>query len=161
MLWSCLADRLPWATGEAEFQIEFAGEWSGEPAETLTLSWDAATARFGSAGVPEKTITELAGCAIAMVLCAASLSATVERLATDGDRFDYWLWWEDGWYGLEVSGTLVEDRGDLRQRQREKVAQLLGNPFGLGGVTVVTNFLTRTVLFSAHLGEREVLDATA
>nr|WP_309689296.1 hypothetical protein [Armatimonas sp.] len=154
-LWSCLAERLPWSTGGTEFQVEFAGAWREEATQVLRLAWDNQATYPHARGVPERTVTELGACALAVLVCAGYLEATVERLATDGDRFDYWVWWGDQWFGLEVSGTQLTSTTELQQRYREKVEQLTGNPYGLPGFVVVVSFATRTILFSAHFPEEE------
>ena len=154
-LWSCLAERLPWSTGGAEFQVEFAGAWQEEPTQVLRLEWDAQAAFPHARGVPERTVTELAACALAVLVCAQYLEASIERLATDGDQFDYWVWWGDQWFGLEVSGTQLASTAELHQRHREKVEQLAGNPYALAGFVVVVSFATHTFLFSAHFPEEE------
>ena len=120
VLWSCLAEQLPWQVGEVEFTVEFEG-----------------------------------ACALAVLVCAKYLEASVERLASDGDRFDYWVWWGGSWFGLEVSGTQQASRTELRQRHREKASQLESNPYNIGGFTVVVSFTTRTISFSAHFPEEE------
>ena len=63
-LWECLAARLPWSAGRAEFLIEFGGIWKEEPSRTVALRWREETAAPYSWGVAEQTITELAACAL-------------------------------------------------------------------------------------------------
>jgi hypothetical protein len=148
-LWECLAARLPWEAGEVEFQVVFEGIWRHEQSRTLRLRWDSEQARYLPEGVPERTVTELAACGLALVLCTAWLSAQVEYLGHLGDRFDYWVSQEGSWYGLEVSGIRWGENAELRHRYREKQNQLRENPYGVSGYIVVVGFSSQTLLFGA------------
>jgi hypothetical protein len=149
-LWECLAARLPWETGEAEFQVVFEGIWRHEQSRTLRLRWDSEQPRYLPEGVPERTVTELAACGLALVLCATWLSTQVEYLGQLGDRFDYWVSQEGNWYGLEVSGTRQGENAERRYRYREKQNQLRENPYDVSGYVVVVDFTSQILLFGAE-----------
>ena len=156
VLWSCLAEQLPWQAGEAKFTIEFKGIWSDEPTRPLRLRWDAGVLRLSPGGAPNRTVTELAACAVALILSTTLLQAPAQTVAEVGERFDYWLRGDEGWYGLEVSGTQSVERSELQQRYREKRRQLLSNTQGLNGYVVIVGFATRQIIVSGHnFGEDE------
>ncbi len=76
----------------------------------------------------------------------------LHAVAAEGDRFDYWCLDETQEFGLEVSGTTADN---LEARHREKVQQLLDNPYGADGYVIVVGFATRRVIFSfPHFDER-------
>ncbi|MGC4045244.1 MAG: hypothetical protein QM758_15740 [Armatimonas sp.] len=149
-LWECLAARLPWSQGSEEYTIEFGGNWNEEPPVPICLRWDSQTTCPYPWGVPEQTITELAACGLALILCALFLESDDTRIVTQGDSFDYWLHDRFGWYGLEVSGTLASEPARLRSRALEKKRQLLRNTQGLSGYVVAVGFSIQRILFSAH-----------
>jgi hypothetical protein len=155
-LWACLAARLPWREGQAEYVIEFGGIWREEPSVSIRLVWDSTQPIPYPWAVPEHTITELAACAVALMLCSHLLSAHAVRVASLGDSFDYRLNDERGWYALEVSGTMTMESGRLQTRRHEKRQQLLQNKDRLNGYVAVVGFGMSRVLFSAHvIGEDE------
>lgn len=49
--------------------------------------------------------------------------------------------------GLEISGTLEED---IEARHRDKVRQLLANPYRIDGYALAVRFAVPEVLFSFH-----------
>jgi hypothetical protein len=125
----------------------------GETQRTLRLSWSADSAPTQPIGVSERTVTEWAACGVACAVVSLYAGLQVREVAGDGDRFDYWV--DDGKteYGLEVSGTTLED---VETRHRAKVRQLRENPYGMDGYVVVTGFATRNVIFSFNRFEEEV-----
>jgi hypothetical protein len=87
-------------------------------------------------------------CVVACVLLPALLGVRIVSVALDGDRFDYRV--SDGGteWGLEVSGTMTEDEGELLDRLRLKLRQLHDNPYGILGYVVVAAFVRREALIS-------------
>jgi len=98
-------------------------------------------------GVPETTVTEWAALGVACAVVWHYGGLRLSAVSLDGDRFDYWVDREGRRWGLEVSGTVVED---VEQRPRQKVRQLLDNPYGVDGYVVVVGFAVRRVIFSFH-----------
>lgn len=152
VLWSCLAALLPWSDGVTEFLVHFDGRWELQTTRILRLRWNPDENVPGPMGIPERTETELAACALAVLLLAQHLDATVESPAETGERFDYWVELADRFYGLEVSGTRQTDRWEIWERHRDKTVQLQNNPYGIGGFVVVVGFGTREIVFSHHTG---------
>jgi hypothetical protein len=72
------------------------------------------------------------------------------RVAQIGEGGDYWLCGHD--YLVEISGT---ETGELEQRHRQKVEQLLDNPYGRDGFVVVCCFTTQRIIFSFHHQEAD------
>lgn len=75
----------------------------------------------------------------------------LHAVAALGDRVDYWVTRENREFALEISGTR---RADLRTRHREKVEQLLMNPYGADGYVVVVGFTAKRVIFSFHRNDK-------
>lgn len=71
----------------------------------------------------------------------------MRAVADEGGSFDYCLGNGEQDFGLEVSGTITEA---IEARHREKVEQLLANPYRIGGFVVVVGFTTREILFSRN-----------
>lgn len=119
----------------------------GEAQSKLRLMWSADLDLAGRErpAVQGRTVTELAACTVACVVCQLYAGLQITEIAQEGDRFDYWV--SDGTqeFGLEVSGTMGHD---VRKRHREKIAQLRKNPYGADGFVVVTGFASRVVIFS-------------
>jgi hypothetical protein len=55
-------------------------------------------------------------------------------------------------YGLEISGTIEED---IEGRHRDKVRQLLANPYRIDGYALTARFAVPEVLFSFHRFEEQ------
>jgi hypothetical protein len=121
-----------------------------EEVRQLRLRWDTSSAPELPLGVGIKTITEWAACALASIVVSHYMGLRMRAVATEGDRFDYWCRIQNMDFGLEVSGTQVLDEAELTTRQRQKVRQLLSNPYGINGFVIVTSFATNIVRFSYH-----------
>jgi len=115
---------------------------------TVRLQWDAQSAFTQPVAVQERVLTEWAALGIACVLLPALLGVRIVSVAVEGERFDYLV--SDGIaeWGLEISGTMTEDEGDLQERLRLKMRQLQDNPYGMMGYVVVAAFVRREVLIS-------------
>ena len=113
----------------------------------LLLAWRADTPQITTPPVQDTIITEWAACGIACALLPFYTQFQLVKVTESGDRFDYWV--SDGQQlcGLEVSGIL---HGQMGQRQRLKVRQLLDNPFGIGGYVCVVHFGQQRVNLSFH-----------
>jgi hypothetical protein len=138
---------------EAMLTINLRNVGDGVPVQRrLHLSWSAGSAPMQPLGVQEGTLTEWAALGVACVIVPQYLGLRIEDVATEGDRFDYWL--TDGTrdYGLEVSGTMTED---VEARHREKVRQLRANPHGVDGFVIAVGFSTRTAIISFNRFEGE------
>jgi hypothetical protein len=118
---------------------------SGESERRLRLIWSPEDLPVLPLGVLEHTITEWAACGVAFAALLLYTGLRVRGVATEGDRFDYWI--DDGetMFGMEASGTMTED---LEGRHRAKVRQLRENPYGVDGYVVVVSFSTRQVIAS-------------
>jgi hypothetical protein len=81
------------------------------------------------------------------VVLAKYTSLRLRAVALQGDRFDYWVTDGQRDYGLEISGTIEED---LEGRHRDKVRQLLANPYRMDGYALAVRFAVPEVLFSFH-----------
>jgi hypothetical protein len=86
------------------------------------------------------------------------LGVRIVSVAVAGESFDCRV--SDGVaeWGLEISGTMTEDEGELRERMRLKLRQLHDNPYGIMGYVVVVAFVRREALIS--LPERAKLEET-
>ena len=113
----------------------------------MRLFWSAESVSTRPLAVQEHIITEWAALAVACVVLAKYTSLRLRSVAVQGDRFDYWV--TDGKcdFGLEVSGTMEEA---LEGRHREKVKQLLTNPYRIDGYALAVRFAVPEVLFSFH-----------
>ena len=118
-----------------------------EEERTLRLFWSAESVAKQPLAVQDHIITEWAALAMACVVLAKYTPLRLRAVALQGDRFDYWV--TDGHrdYGLEISGTLEED---IEGRHRDKVRQLLANPYRVDGYAVTVRFAVPEVLFSFH-----------
>jgi hypothetical protein len=111
----------------------------------LRLRWSAASALKKLPGVQEHTITEWAALGVACAVVWRYAGLHIREVAGRGDRFDYWVADGEREYGLEVSGTAMEE---LETRHRAKILQLRENPFAVDGYVVVVGFTTQQVIFS-------------
>jgi hypothetical protein len=122
---------------------------SGQPEEerALRLFWSAESAARRPLAVQEHIVTEWAALAMACVVLAKYTPFRLRAVALQGDSFDYWVTDGQRDYGLEISGTLEED---IEGRHREKVRQLLANPYRTDGYVLTVRFAVPEVLFSFH-----------
>jgi len=98
-----------------------------------------------------RSIVERAAVALAALLFAKLVPHGQMRVTRAGDRADYWL--PRLQCALEVSGT-ARSR-EMPRRQREKIVQVLSNPLGWDGYTVVCCFAAarRLIRWSYHRQE--------
>lgn len=89
---------------------------------------------------------------VACALLPALAGLRIVSVALGGERFDYRV--SDGAeeWGLEVSGSMTEDEGELRERLRLKIRQLHDNPYGILGYAVVVGLVQRVALISMPAG---------
>lgn len=118
-----------------------------EEERRLRLFWSAESVAKQPLAVQEHIITEWGALAMACVVLAKYTPLRLRAVALQGDRFDYWVTDGQRDYGLEVSGTWEED---IEGRHRDKVRQLLDNPYRIDGYAVTTRFTVPDVLFSFH-----------
>ena len=101
-------------------------------------------------------VTEWAACALAFAVVSKFTNAVLDSVARRSDRFDY-VFAENGILcGVEVSGTQTEDRQMMRDRQIQKMRQLLANPRRWGGYVVIVGFARREIWLSHHDAEETV-----
>jgi hypothetical protein len=98
-------------------------------------------------------LTEWAALGVACVLLPALLNVRIASVAVEGESFDYRVSDGSTEWGLEVSGTMTEDDGELRERLRLKIRQLQSNPYGMMGYVVVAAFVRREALIAIPDGE--------
>ena len=152
--------RLGEGTGAAEATLAVTLRGLSQGLETQTrlrLRWEPESAATQPLGVQGKVITEWAACGIACMMVALYTGCLVSSVADEGDRFDYWVSDGEQGFGLEVSGTVSEERTDLEARHRAKVRQLRENPYGVDGFVVVAGLTTREVILSRHRFEEATL----
>lgn len=113
----------------------------------LRLFWSAESAAVQPLAVQEHIVTEWAALAMACVVLAKYTPLRLRAVALQGDRFDYWVTDGRDDYGLEISGTVEED---IEGRHRDKVRQLLANPYRIDGYALSAHFAVPEVLFSFH-----------
>jgi hypothetical protein len=95
--------------------------------------------------VQDNTVTEWAAIGVACVIVWLCAGLRIRTVAAPGDRFDFWGTDGEQQFGLEVSGTMMND---VEARHRDKVRQLRDNPYGVDGYVVAVGFSTRTVIIS-------------
>ena len=100
--------------------------------------------------VQAENITEVAAYALAFAVISTFTEASLMTVARRGERFDYVLSENGARCGVEISGTQTENRQMMRDRQAQKIRQLLDNPSGWGGYVVIVGFARREVLLSRH-----------
>ena len=101
-------------------------------------------------------ITEAAAYALAFAVVKRPTPAELFDTADRDERFDYVLLEDGVLSGIEISGSLTEDRQTLRDRHLQKIRQLLDNPMRWGGYVAVVGFTRREIILSYHAGERSV-----
>lgn len=122
----------------------------------VRLHWEASSAFTLPIAGQERVLTEWAALGVACVLLPALCGVRIVSVAAEGERFDYRV--SDGIteWGLEISGTMTEESGELRERLRLKIRQLNDNPYGMMGYVVVVGFVRREALIALpDGGERE------
>ena len=101
-------------------------------------------------------VTEAAAYALAFAVVKRLTPAELFDTADRNERFDYVLLENGALCGIEISGSLTEDRQTLRDRHLQKIRQLLDNPMRWGGYVAVVGFTRREIILSYHAGERGV-----
>jgi hypothetical protein len=98
-----------------------------------------------------KPIIERGAAGVAALTLAHLLPGGEMRVAEEGQRTDYWL--PRLRCALEISGT--EQSQELMRRHREKIVQMLANPWGWNGYAFVCCFGTarRAIRWSYHVQE--------
>lgn len=119
----------------------------------LQLTWTKASEKLHIPPVQAHVITEWAACGIACVVIPFYTGLQVLQVTQVGDRFDYWVGNEAQEFGLEISGLLV---GDLEQRHRAKIRQLIENPHRVAGYVSVTSFQARRSILSFNQIEQRI-----
>src|SRR5438105_1298319 len=114
--------------------------WLGQASDfQLEVSWHGDTAKKADrlrATMQSGPLVELASIALALVLARRVVPLGRLDVTDHGARADYRA--RKRKLVLEVSGT--EDLAELGRRHREKVAQVLDNPFGWDACVVVCAF---------------------
>jgi hypothetical protein len=123
-----------------------------EAQRVMRLRWSTASIPALPLAISERTQTEWATCGVACAVLTRYTSLYINRMASDGDRFDFWVREGKTAYGLEVSGTVVDELG---YRARLKARQLRSNPYGVAGYVIVTNFATQEVICAFHQFEED------
>jgi hypothetical protein len=93
----------------------------------------------------ETTTTEQGACGVAILVLSKLTPFTVIQEAFRGTRFDYWLGQPDRLLfqdavPLEVSGLRRADESEIRERVRQKLAQLARSPVRGPGFVAVVEF---------------------
>ncbi len=115
--------------------------------QQLRIFWDRESIPHLPLGIQDNPLTEWAALGVACVVLWYFGGIRLHAVAADGDRFDYWGLRETQEFGLEISGTTT---ANVETRHREKVQQLLDNPYGSDGYVVAVGFAERRVIFSFH-----------
>jgi len=118
-----------------------------EATHKLTLTWSRESAKRLVPPVQEHIITEWAACGIACIVIPLYTDLQILHVTQIGDSFDYWVGNDANEFGLEVSGTM---RGNLAQRHRAKVKQLLNSSHRVSGYVSVTGFEAKHTILSFH-----------
>ena len=139
-------------TMEARLAVELRGLRDADSIEhrRLRLTWAPDSVPRLPPGMQENPVTEWAAVAVACAVVWPYAGLRIHRVAEWGSSFDYWVRGAAGRLALEVSGTTTDD---VAGRHREKVRQLRGNPYCVGGYVIVVGFGTRQVTFSRHEAE--------
>ncbi|MBB6051425.1 hypothetical protein [Armatimonas rosea] len=123
--------------------------------KTLRVQWSQEHIPTLPPAVQSHIITEWGALGVACaVLHGLGDGLRLTSVAHEGDRFDYWVGNDEQEWGLEISGTGAES---LEERHKEKVDQLLGNPYGVDGFVIVVRFASQEAWFTFHrVRERRV-----
>lgn len=121
--------------------------------DRLELTWRMETR--ATLPIQEHIITEWAAYGIACVLVPLYTDFQVKQVTQLGEGFDYWIGDDEQEFGLEVSGTLIDD---IEQRHRSKVRQFGQNPLQVPGYVSVTGFQEKYSILSFHqIDQREAV----
>lgn len=95
-------------------------------------------------------VTEAAAYGLAFAAVKFLTPAELDSVADRGERFDYVVAENGVLCGLEVSGTQTDDRQAMRERQQQKMRQLLDNSKRWGGYVMIVGFARRELWISRH-----------
>ncbi|MBI1923193.1 hypothetical protein HYR99_02970 [Candidatus Poribacteria bacterium] len=99
----------------------------------------------------QKRLVEDGAIGIACILFPKVVYLSGLEATNFGDRGDYWI--NRRQYMVEISGT--ERASEFRRRHRQKIRQMLSNPYQKDGYVVVCDFFSQRILFSFHRQEAE------
>ena len=134
-----------------EYQVIMQNVGSpGIRSETVRWTWTQAMIPPTPLAVQAENMTEVAAYALAFAVISTFTEASLVTVARRGERFDYVLSENGARCGVEISGTQTEGRQMMRDRQAQKIRQLLDNPNQWGGYVVIVGFARREVLLSRH-----------
>lgn len=134
---------------QADLWVRMDNETGNEQhALHVRLHWNNRNAFSHPIAVQERVVTEWAALGVACALLPALFGMYIVSVALEGERFDYRV--SDGVteWGLEVSGTMMEDAKEARERLRLKLRQFHDNPYGIMGYVLVVAFVRQEVLVS-------------
>jgi hypothetical protein len=140
---------------ERQLSVRILQREGSEHTENLRVPWSPAHIPTLPPAVQSHIITEWGALGVACaVLHGLGDGLRLTSVAREGDRFDYWVGNDEQEWGLEISGTGAES---LEERHREKVDQLLSNPYGVDGFVIVVRFASQEAWFTFHrVQERRV-----
>lgn len=137
---------------EAVLAVRLSGIEEASPEDRLLrLFWERSSIPRLPLAIQDHPLTEWAALGVACALIWHFAGLRLHAVAALGDRVDYWVRRDDQEFGLEISGTRT---ADVEARHKEKVRQLLANPYGADGYVVVVGFAARRAIFSFHRHER-------
>jgi hypothetical protein len=119
----------------------------GDSPSSFEVQWDMEnTHQIEAAWSDHQEATEYGACGVAILLVLRLTQYTVIQRSRKGTKFDYWLGHRDGEHPfersarLEVSGILVGDDSNFRQRVKEKRLQISESESSLPAYVVVVEF---------------------
>ena len=140
-----------------EYQVHLQNVGSpGTRSVTVKWTWTEEMIPPMPLAAQQKDVTEAAAVAMAFAALTNFTSATLVSVAARGERFDYVLAEHGVRCGVEISGTQMEDRQAMRDRQMQKIRQLLANPKQWGGYVVIVGFARREIWLSRHAPEETI-----
>ena len=155
---ACVAAMMRYSNSPAAVEVDCEGidcRWlAGAEHFRLQVSWTETIAEKAErlrATMPATEIVELASVALAFVLTRRVLGLRELTVTNRGEAADYRA--PTVSRVLEISGT--ETLAEMGRRHREKVDQVLRNPFSWDAYVIVCGFATpiHRIRFSAHFWE--------
>ena len=128
---------------------------AGTRTHLLLVEWQGAHALRGQPPVQQTVMTEWAACGIACAVLWHYTGLRVLMATKRGERFDYWIGNDTAQQGMEISGTLSEEAGEMQARHQQKRTQLLSYPSD-GGYVVIVGFTRREIIISYHAAEESI-----
>jgi hypothetical protein len=133
---------------DAPLTVRVVGRDRVERVETMLVHWSPGDVPALPPAVQSHTVTEWGALGIACaILHGLGDGLKITGVATEGDRFDYWVGDDNLEWGLEISGTTAEK---LEERRDDKIRQLLRNPYGVDGFVIVVRFASKEAWFTFH-----------